>query len=222
MLTDDLINSYDDKFSSTISHPLVQQLCAGTLPDKTLFIYLTQDLKYFALYLKIILKTAYLCKDEATTIRFGKQIGFITNDENDYFEKTVNFLLKRDPSLKKYQDKSFIPHQVKEYINFLEELAARLEDYSYNQLVTYLWTTEIVYLRWAQLFLATPDAIPKDLHWRFREWIDLHSIESFEEYVIFLQRQVDGISDRNEVEEIFRKTVNLEYGFFEGSTEQTR
>ncbi|QPG75684.1 hypothetical protein FOA43_003043 [Brettanomyces nanus] len=168
MLSEDLIESYRTVFDSAVDHRLVNELCAGKLADKTLLIYLVQDVKYFNLYMKIVLKTAYLCPDEAATIRFGKQVGFISNDENDYFERTIDLLCGRDSSLERYvNDKSFVLDEVKQYLSLLTRLTTRLQDYSYDQMVTYLWTTEVVYLRWAQKALKDPN-VPSDLHWRLK------------------------------------------------------
>lgn len=215
-LSEDLIQSYSSTFQKAVDHPLVKELCAGTLSDKALYVYLTQDTKYFRLYIQIILKTAYLCDSDDAKIGFGKQIGFISNDENTYFDKAIRFLLDKDPSLgQKYNPKTFMPDEVQAYIDMLTKLSARLETYSYAQLVTYLWTTEVIYLKWAKKAMQTEGAVAENLHWRYKEWITLHCVDNFEAYVDFLQNEVDRLVDRDEVDSIFRKTVDMEYGFFE-------
>ncbi len=215
-LSDQLIQSYSSTFEKTVDHPLVKELCAGTLSDQALYIYLTQDTKYFSLYIQIILKTAYLCDREDAKIGFGKHIGFISNDENTYFDKTIQLLANKDQALvEKYDPAKFTLTEVQSYIDMLTKLSARLETYSYAELVTYLWTTEVIYLKWAKKAVQTEGAVAKNLHWRYKEWITLHCVDNFEAYVDFLQSEVDRLIDYSNVESIFKETVDMEYGFFE-------
>lgn len=212
-----LIKGYKAQFDAATNHQFITDLFKGTLADDSLYIYLTQDEKYFYLYLKVILKTAFLCGDEGKTLRYGKQIGFISNDENDYFDKTVSILKERDGSLsKKFDPKKFEPKEVTDYIKFLHNITDKLSDYSFNQMVTYLWTTEVVYLTWGEKPLANPQLVSPNLPWIYKEWIRLHNAPIFQDYVAFLQKQVDNIEDIEEVRPIFEKTVDLELGFFEG------
>lgn len=210
MTSAQLQSNYESKLEETITHPLVQDLCAGTLSDHSLGVYLIQDLKYCELFMKVILKTAFLCKDYDTMIVFAKQVGFVATDENDYFQTTIDGLCKKDSTLRKYEDLE-LP-EVHQYIRFLEEISGKLSDYSYNELVTYLWTTETVYLQWANRMIETGKVAAR-LQPKYKEWITLHSGTEFETWVEFLRSQVD-LANTKEVEWVFQKTVDLEYGFF--------
>ncbi len=216
ILTERLLANYKDHFEKATQHPLVKQLCAGTLSDKILCIYTSQDLKYFYDCGKALLKTVYLCPDAKDVVTFNKQLGFFANDEHDYFGEAIDCCVKNDPSLKKYLASDFVLPEVKSYMAYIKKIASRLDDYNYGQMVTFIWTNEKVYLQWAQNALNTPGAIPKDLHWRFNQWIVLHSGEAFEKWVKFLEEQVNRYGKLEEVEPIFQKVVDLEYGFFEG------
>ncbi|KAF6010171.1 hypothetical protein HII12_003047 [Brettanomyces bruxellensis] len=214
--TEQLLAKHRKHFERATQHPLVKQLCAGTLSDKILCIYVSQDLKYFYDCGKAMLKTAYLCPDAKDVVTFNKQLGFFANDEHDYFGETINYCVKHDPSLKKYLKADFILPEVRNYMAYIKRISSRIDDFNYGQMVTFIWANEKIYLQWAQNALNIPDSIPEDLHWRFKQWITLHSGNAFEQWVEFLEGQVNKYGRISEIEPIFLKVTDLEFGFFEG------
>ncbi|CAH6722305.1 protein Pet18p [[Candida] jaroonii] len=207
-ITDDLFEEFNHLYLPSINHQLTKELCRGTLSDSRLFTYLVQDLKYFDIGLNLFAKTMTLCDNMKSKIVLGKQIGFIANDENDYFEKAIEELkLTVNDTI---QDK--VLPEVDQYLKYMTYL---IEDSkSYPELVTALYFMEQVYLGWADLNMAS---VPEDLEYKYKEWIDLHSGEDFTKWTNFLRSEVDrvGSKDLKGVKSATEKVLTLELQFFD-------
>lgn len=199
---------------------MTEEICRGVLSDARLFTYLVQDLKYFRLGLNAFGKTLTLCDNEQSALILGKQIGFICNDENDYFETTLRdiklnskdelelrcaIMLKQEPTLPEVQD----------YLDYLNYVVHDCT--SYVEVVTFMYMMEKIYLDW-----AAPHSLKSHcdkLPFKHLEWIRLHSGEKFSNWVDFLRNEVERsvISDEGRAvcEKTFLKTLDLEIGFFE-------
>ncbi|CAG62091.1 uncharacterized protein GVI51_L07777 [Nakaseomyces glabratus] len=204
-----LLDKYADLYKRTVTHPLPKELCEGTLQDRALYIYLTQDLEFFETGLRLICRVTSMCPEVPSLITLAKKIGFFASDENDYFRKCLSFLeseLDKD-TVKEIKDKKIIPG-VDAYIDYLVELT-KDQRYDYPALISYLWCAEQCYLDWAH-------GLPKKegLHWKHQTWIDLHDGEHFITWCEFLRAEVDKFSVR-QVEEVFAKTLQHEFNFFD-------
>ncbi|SCU91243.1 LAME_0E11782g1_1 [Lachancea meyersii CBS 8951] len=202
-----LIDNHRELFEKATHHMLPKELCAGTLPDKVLFVYLAQDLQFFQSGLRLLTKTTSLAPDSDSLVTLAKKIGFFANDENDYFYKC---LAEVSDSLSSSDGEHFRTNklpQVERYIDYLEKCARN--ETSYAKLITFVYCMELVYLEW-------PIYFPKadNLHWKHQTWIDLHAGSHFETWCDFLRAEVDKC-DYNEVSEVFEKVLKLEYEFFE-------
>lgn len=206
--TDKLIQKYDALVRKTTEHKFAKELCAGTLKDRSLYIYLSQDLQFFETSLRLICKTTSLAPTTHALITLAKKIGFFSNDENSYFHDCLELLA---PSLTKEERDNFdnkaIPG-VDAYINFLDELR-KDSSITWPSLVTSLWVAEELYWRWARDTPRTPG-----LHWKYQKWIDLHDGEHFQTWCEFLKAEVDKFPVE-EVESIFVKVSQFEFEFFE-------
>ncbi|CCK73478.1 Pet18p NDAI_0G04950 [Naumovozyma dairenensis CBS 421] len=203
-----LLIKYQSIYKKATEHVFTKELCQGTLDDRSLYIYLAQDLQFFEVSLRLICKITSLAPDTDSLITLAKKIGFFANDENTYFRDCLELLA---PSVSEEERKKFsttIIPGIDKYVQLLEELKA---DHSlkYCELITFLWCLEQVYLKWAH-------DLPRkeNLHWKYQTWIDLHDGEHFESWCTFLKNQVDKYPVE-EVEEIFVKTTELEFEFFD-------
>lgn len=212
-----LLKEHNDIFQESISHPLTNELCQGTLADYKLYTYLHQDLKYFQLGLNLFGKTLAYCDYPAAAIRLGKQIGFISSQENDYFTTTLKELTENSDlsKVKKLKEENLTLSSVTKYLDLLNYLT--YESTSYIELITLLYVMEKTYLGWAQY--NTERGIKKDLAYKHQEWINLHLDYAFEEWVNFLGSEVERVvkleDDYKVCEAMFVKTVKLETEFFE-------
>lgn len=208
--TSQLIAKYQDIYKNATEHQFTKDLCQGILSDKRLFVYLTQDLNFFEVGLRLICKITSLAPDTHPLITLAKKIGFFANDENTYFQNCLVLLKKNlsDEDIIKYGDKTRSLPGVKPYVDFLKEMIDSTR-FTYAQLITYLWVCEVIYLKWAH-------DLPRNenLHWKYQTWIDLHDGVHFIEWVDFLRKEVDKFSIA-EVEDMFVKIVKYEYDFFE-------
>lgn len=221
-IIDKLLEKHSDLFNKSITHPLTYELCAGTLADYRLYTYLTQDLKFFQIGLNLIGKTLSLCDNPQAAITLGKQIGFLSNDENDYFFKALSEIedtnreeIEKHAS-KMLGDDPITLSEVNNYINLLKYLT--YESTSYIELITFTYVMEKVYLGWAQ-YNIDRDLIPQGLGYKYQEWINLHSGEAFTKWVEFLKGEVERVVKTKEDEELCEKTfvlsVEQEIAFFE-------
>lgn len=213
-----LLQKYKDLYKQSTQHPLTNELCLGTLPDSILLTYLVQDLKYFKIGLNMFAKTLSVCDHLPSMITLGKQIGFICNDEHDYFERCINEL-KQSSDVRQSVPNMVVSNpkplpQVGKYIEFVEYLVH--DSQSYPELITALYVMEQVYLEWAQLNLDQ-HKVPQDLAYKYQQWIDLHSGTDFTIWTQFLKSEVDRVGDTDLVkcEEAFKKTLELEVSFFD-------
>lgn len=220
--SDKLLLKYNDKFQTSISHPLTLELCKGTLPNYKLFTYLVQDLKYFQIGMNIFGKTLSLCDNTESSNILGKQIGFISNDENDYFSKCLKQLrsenlqeLKQNSSQMLQEDAIELP-AVKKYIDYMKEL--NLNSKSYVEMITFLYVMEQVYLGWANYNFENGN-VKENLEYKYNEWIVLHSGKEFSLWTLFLKNEVDRVAHSDEemalCEATFVKTLDLEIEFFD-------
>ncbi|KAK6198606.1 transcription regulator [Scheffersomyces amazonensis] len=218
-IVDTLIAKYEEKFTESISHPLTNELCQGTLPDYKLFTYLVQDLKFFNIGLNLFGKVLALCDDPQPSIVLGKQIGFVSNDENDYFYKCLSELkeeslddikTKVSPML---EEPALTLPAVQKYLDFLNYLIFDCQ--SYVELITTMYVLEKVYLGWVEY---NEHRIPSDLPYKHSEWIKLHGGPDFTKWVQFLKDEVIRVTktdeDRKISEQAFVAALQHEIEFF--------
>ncbi|KAK7676537.1 hypothetical protein QCA50_020506 [Cerrena zonata] len=194
---DQLLAKHHSVYTESITHPLTNELCQGTLPDYKLFTYLTQDLKFFQVGLNLFGKTLALCDDAKAAITL---------------ENLVELKLKVPRML---QEDSITLPQVQSYIDLLNYLV--FECNSYVEVITFMYVMEEVYLGWANYHLEK-GTIPKDLAYKYHEWIILHSGEAFTGWVQFLKNEVNRVvtteDAKKKSEQIFLQTLTLEIDFF--------
>ncbi|CEP62239.1 Pet18p LALA0_S05e00980g [Lachancea lanzarotensis] len=207
-----LVDNHRELFEKAAHHRLTEELCAGTLPDKTLFIYLAQDLMFFQSGMRLLTKTTSVAPESDSLITLAKKIGFFANDENSYFYDCLAELGPcLNPSQCEHSRKTMLP-EVKAYIDLLEKFAK--EETSYAKLITFVYCMELVYLEWPKHF-----PIAQNLHWKYQTWIDLHAGDHFESWCDFLKAEVDKCS-YDEVSQTFELVLRNEHEFFEACYQQ--
>ncbi|SCV17521.1 related to Protein PET18 [Nakaseomyces glabratus] len=193
-----LLDKYADLYKRTVTHPLPKELCEGTLQDRALYIYLTQDLEFFETGLRLICRVTSMCPEVPSLITLLRRSASLP---------VMRMITSASDTVKEIKDKKIIPG-VDAYIDYLVELT-KDQRYDYPALISYLWCAEQCYLDWAH-------GLPKKegLHWKHQTWIDLHDGEHFITWCEFLRAEVDKFSVR-QVEEVFAKTLQHEFNFFD-------
>lgn len=218
---DQLLKKHHGKFTTSFTHPLTNELCAGSLSDTALFVYLVQDLKFFLLGLRVLGKAVALCDSGVALVTLGKQIGFLCNDENDYFRKSISNI--KSENYKQLQEECPLMlrdaptlTEVQTYLDLLNWISANCN--SYVEVITFIYVLEKVYLAWAEYNLSN-GVVKEDLAFKHVEWIRLHSGTDFTAWVKFLENEMNRVivSDEDKAcsEAIFVKAINLEIDFFD-------
>ncbi|CAH2450485.1 hypothetical protein PP7435_CHR4-0115 [Komagataella phaffii CBS 7435] len=224
--SDQLIEEYKELWLTATSNELTREWCQGTLHLSKLYVYLTQDLKYFGDGFRLLGKTISLCRRRQSLVSLGKHVGMLSNSENTYFVDCINDLteqLLRDGmyNAEELEEISGLTlPAVERYLLFMRSMVES-STITYAEMITVMFVMEQVYLDWSNNGLRSK---PDNLHWWFNEWIDIHSGENFESWCQFLKDEVDRciqeLKDANRddlvarVEEIFRETLELEVEFF--------
>jgi thiaminase/transcriptional activator TenA len=221
--TEELTEKNKSAWDLATSHNLTAEWCEGKLPLEKLWVYLNQDLKFFSLCFRLMARAISLNEDDSSNIVLGKQLGFISNDENTYFQdciKQVEEKLINERRIDRAKAKAFkdveLP-SVSSYLKFMECSNSGV-DVTYAEVITILFVMEQIYLEWANKGLESKTA---GLHWWYNEWIALHSGEAFEKWCQFLRGEVERVmtkttqQQRAKVEAVFEKTVELEAKFFD-------
>lgn len=206
--SDALLVKYGQLFKRATTHPLTEKLCQGTLENRTLFIYLAQDLQFFEEGLRLICKISSLAPTSHTLVTLAQKVGFFASAENTYFRDALELL---QSSVDRKDSTYYLENRLPQVGSYVDQLIAmtREPSYQYSQLITYLWCAEMVYWQWAH---NLPRA--SNLHWKYQTWIDLHDGKHFEEWCNFLRDEVDRYS-LAQVESTFEKFLRLEHDFFE-------
>ncbi|ANZ77713.1 BA75_05073T0 [Komagataella pastoris] len=226
--TDRLLLEHKDVWAKATEHILTDELSAGSLDLRKLYVYLSQDFKFFEYGLRIVGRAISLCDDYPAANRLAKQAGFFANDENDYFVNVIKELKEKLVS-----DSLFTSDRIQEidamlfpdvaaYINFLKSFGTE-PSITYPKVITMMWVMEQVYQDWATR--GVKNFQPENLHWWYKGWIDLHYGEDFSSWTQFLKDEVDKCyikafkeNDTKTVEDIkstFLKTADFEGKFFD-------
>lgn len=214
---DQILQKYQAAYQKSVSHPLTNELCAGTLSDRRLFTYLVQDLKFFQVGMNLFGKALAYCDDAKSAIVLAKQIGFVANDENDYFTISLKELRESGnlEDTEMLADSPATLPAVQKYIDLMKYLA--FESTSYVELITFVYVMEQVYLGWADYNIER--GIAENLTYKHQEWINLHSGEAFEKWTQFLKdevnRSVKTEEDLKLCDGIFIEAIEREIEFFD-------
>jgi thiaminase/transcriptional activator TenA len=196
-------------------HRFTEELGADTLDDEIFRRYLVQDHAFLETGTSV---TGYAVGQAHTMdekARLTDALTVLTGSENEYFERSFDALDvpeagRTDPPL---------TSTTREFQNLM--LRAAL-DGGYEETLAVTLAAEWVYLSWAQ---SIEDKSPSRFY--LDEWIEIHAVDEFEEYVTWLCEQVDRYgpelsSHRQEtVENLFGQVVELEASFFDMAYEGT-
>lgn len=215
---EELRAKYSVEYIKASSHHFTQELCNGSLDDKILYIYLMQDQKFFITSLRFIARTMSLCNQDAPTVTLGKQLGFLSHDENTYFKETLKELQESgntfSPEIAASKEK--FP-KINEFLTLLDDLSTKSDSYVVN--IATLYVVESVYLKWADEQGGSEERV-KRLAFKHKGWIDLHRGVDFTAWVNFLGSEVDRVvkedpKNQKIVCDVVKRTVSLEWYFFE-------
>jgi thiaminase/transcriptional activator TenA len=192
-------------------HRFVREYRDGTLDDEVFREYLVDDYAFLETGARV---TALAAADAPTMYemaRLSEQLCVLTGGENDYFVRAFDEL--GVPS-EEYEDPDLHP-TTEAFVDFMHRVA---REGGYEETLASVLAAEWVYLDWCE-YAAEAD----HQRWYLDEWVELHVVDGFVEYVGWLRGQLDGRGPRlseeraERVAEVFERTVELEARFFDAA-----
>lgn len=194
----------DPDWRAAVDGRFVRELGAGTVDDAVFRRYLEQDYAFVETLTGTFGHALGQAPSMAAKGRLAAFLGTITNEENDYFQRSFEALdgtPDADPGA-----------TTRAFIDLLER-AARQGGYA--ETLAVLVPAEWVYETWATGIDGRPGPFYLD------EWIELHANPAFVDFVAWLRSELDregpAVSTRRQrrLDALFQRTVELERAFFE-------
>ncbi|MFW5978370.1 MAG: TenA family protein [Halohasta sp.] len=209
--TDWLRERSEPAWTEATTHRFTRELGAGTLDDAVVRRYLTQDYAFVDTLVGAFGHAVGQAPSMAAKRRLIEFLDVVTDDENDYFERSFDALDvpaadRTDPEL---------AEPTEAMVDLIEAAANRG---GYAETLAVLVPAEWVYLTW-----ATAEADDRPEAFYFAEWIDLHANPGFDSFVNWLREELDVVGptlpDRQQarVARRFKRTVELEVAFFDAA-----
>ncbi|MGG5288924.1 TenA family protein [Pseudomonas shirazensis] len=192
-------------WSAAVGHRFVRELCDGSLADPVMVRYLVQDHRFLDSFLTLLGAAIATADTFEARLRLGRFAGMISSDENTYFLRAFEAL---DVSPAQRDE----PADSAPTAGFKAIMAEAAASRSYAAALAVLNVAEGLYLDWAQ---KAPQPLPE--HFVHAEWITLHDNPFFEDFVAFLQAELDRVGPKEAelTRDFYLRTVALELAFFD-------
>ena len=214
-------------WTEAVSHPFTRQLGDGSLAEDAYAAYLIQDYAF----VDELVGTFGFAVGEAPGIDAKRPLveflETVTDEENDYFLRSFEAL---EVSEERWRN----PEPTETTRAFLDLLGRAARQGGYAETLAVLVPAEWIYREWATAVAdeyadpaTDPPSAGADLPFYYAEWIDLHAVPSFVDFVDWLRGELDEagpeLSPRRQrrVDGLFRRTVDLEVAFFDDALERT-
>jgi len=213
-------------WSTATEHPFTDELGAGTLSEDAYAAYLIQDYAFVDELVGTFAHAVAQAPGMDTKRPLVEFLDTITDEENDYFRRSFDAL--EVPEADRTD-----PERVEPVAAFVDLLGRAAHEGGYAETLAVLVPAEWIYEEWATTVADRygdpaangPPSAGADLPFYYAEWIDLHAIAPFREFVAWLRSELDSVgpdlSPRRQarVEALFCRTVELEAAFFEWAFE---
>ncbi|GGN99231.1 TenA family protein [Haloarcula pellucida] len=201
-------------WDAATDHRFTRELHADTLDDAVFRRYLVQDYAFLETLVGTFGHSVGDAPSMAAKSRLVDFLGTLTDDENDYFERSFDALGVPEST---YED----PALTETTAAFRDLLLRASREGGYAETLAVLVPAEWVYLAWAT---AEGDA-DRPERFYLAEWVDLHAVPAFESFVEWLRTELDragaAASERRQARlaDLFCRTVDLEVAFFDAAYE---
>ena len=213
--TDWLRERSEPAWSNAVDHRFTQELGAGTLDEAVMADYLRQDYAFVDTLVGVFGYAVGQAPTMAEKRRFVEFLDVVTDDEDDYFERSFNAL---DVPAEQWQT----PTRTETTESFIDLLLAAKQQGGYAETLAVLVPAEWIYRAW-----ATREADDRPEQFYFAEWIDLHANDGFVAFVSWLREQLDTVGPtlsprrQQRVARLFERTVTHEVAFFDAAYESS-
>jgi len=201
-------------WSAAVSHRFTEQLHADTIDDAVFRRYLVQDYAFLEPLVGTFGHALAEAPSMAAKRRFAEFLGTLTDDENDYFERSFDALAVPDTDR---TDPDLTPTTRA----FRDLLGRAAREGGYAETLAVLVPAEWIYRSWADAAGQRPE------RFYLAEWIELHDNPGFDAFVTWLRSELDregaaaAPARQRRLERLFRRTVELEVAFFESAYQST-
>jgi len=212
--TDELRDSTGKRWEEATRHRFVEEFHKDSLQDEVFRRYLVDDYAFLEEGARLTALAAGKAPGMEEMGRLAQQLSVLTGGENDYFLRAFDDL---GVSEEDYTGTDVHPN-TQAFIDFVLRVA---HEGSYDEVLTVITAAEWVYLDWCRYA-----AEGEQSRWYLDEWVEIHVIDEFIDYVGWLRNQLDDIGRdisprrREAIEELFVRTVELEVRFFGAAYEE--
>ncbi|MFB6152341.1 MAG: TenA family protein [Haloarculaceae archaeon] len=201
-------------WTAATEHRFTEELGTGELDDDVFRRYLVMDYRFVETLTSVIGYAAGQAPTVEAKVELARFLETAGTDETDYFERSFD-------ALDVPEDERGGPPERDVVRRFDDLLRRASHEGGYAETLGVFVPAEWVYLSWASR------AAEGDRPGRFYldEWIDLHAVPAFEEFVTWLREQLDDVgatlspTRQRRVARLFERTVELEVAFFDAAYE---
>jgi thiaminase/transcriptional activator TenA len=205
-VTDWLRERSEPDWTAAVESRFVRELADGSIDDDAFRRYLEQDYAFVGRLVGTFGHAVGEAPSMAAKARLVDFLRTVTDEENDYFERSLDALdgdRNADPAA-----------TTRAFVDLLERAG---REGGYAETLAVLVPAEWVYETWATAVDTPPE------RFYLSEWVDLHANAEFVSFVNWLRDELDReaavVSPRRQrrIDALFRRTVELERTFFEAA-----
>lgn len=192
-------------------HRFTRTLADDSLEDEVFTRYLIQDYAFIETLVTVLGYAVAYAPGMAAKCRFAGFLAALTSEENDFFIRSFDAL-----GVSEAERTELAMTATTRAFSELMLDAARSG--AYEEVLAVIVPAEWIYLTWAS---AVADATPQRFY--LKEWIDLHTLAEFAEFVAWMRGQLDQVGAaltperQAAVAQRFTRLVELEVAFFDAA-----
>lgn len=208
-LSEQLRGYAETDWNRAVNHPFTEALGDDRLDDSIYARYLVQDYAFIDTLVSLVARTIANAPAMPPKTVLAGFLAALTSDENTYFLRSFEALGLGEADYLNPQ-----LHPVSQAI--IDTMQS--SEASYEEAIICLCVAEWSYLTWSQAQAEKP----RGSRFYLQEWIDIHVLPEFEQFVAWLRAQVDSFADRDsatleQLAQRFRQMCVLEHQFFSAS-----
>ncbi|GAA0701671.1 TenA family protein [Marinobacterium maritimum] len=209
LLSEQLRNYAEADWNRAVNHAFTEALGDDCLADAVYARYLVQDYAFIDTLVNLVARTIANAPAMPPKTVLAGFLAALTSDENTYFLRSFEALGLSETD---YLNPEL--HPVSRAI--IDTM--KTSEVCYEDAIICLCVAEWSYLSWSQLQAGKP----RGCRFYLQEWIDIHVLPEFEQFVTWLRAQVDSFADRDDatlerLAKLFRCMCVLEHQFFSAS-----
>lgn len=212
LFSEQLRQASQPDWQSSVGHRFVSELANDQISDAAYARYLVLDYAFLDILVAHVGQAVMTAPSMIEKRKYAGFLGVLTGDEDNYFLRSFEAMGIDE---KVWRTLSFHP-----LLTGFRDVMLNQEQPTYASALAALLPVEWIYLSWAK---SVEDHTPARFY--LKEWIDLHTDPGFEAFVLWMAAEMDrigptlSVDERQRVQTIFNRTVELEVAFFDAAYE---